>query len=110
MDHFVWFILRVLDSLTFGWLSGGDPRHGHLPDPDEVWDEERHRLAIKRIERDALIGRTGTTLTELRPTGIVVLDQRHFEASAQAGYVAADTPIVVVGLTAFALIVRKRIP
>jgi hypothetical protein len=70
-------------------------------------DEERHRLANNRIERDALIGRTSTTLTELRSTGIVVLGQRHFEASSQAGYVAADTPIEVIGLTAFGLILRE---
>jgi hypothetical protein len=108
MDQIAWFILQVLDSLTFGWFSGRDPRHGQLPDPEEVWDEERLRLGSQRIEREALGGRTGIALTQLRPVGTVELDGRRHEAASEEGLIEAGTTIEVVGSNNFVLIVREK--
>jgi hypothetical protein len=110
MDHIVWFVLQVLDSVTFGWFSRGDSRHGQLPDPDEVWDEERRRLGRERIERDALVGRIGTALTPLRPVGVVELDGRRHEAVSETGFIEAGRTIEVIGRNDFALIVRASRP
>ena len=110
MDQIAWFLLRVLDSLSFGWLSRGDARLGHLPDPNETWKEERHRLEHERMEAEALVGRIGTALGDLRPVGVVQLDGRRHEATSESGFIESGATVEVVGRNAFALVVRERLP
>ena len=44
---------------------------------------------------DELVGRTGKTITVLRPVGKVTIDGRRMDAMAETNIIEADTPIVV---------------
>jgi hypothetical protein len=108
MDQILWFVLQIFDLVTFGWFSRGGTRHGGLPDPDEVWSEEERRLDGRRIECEALVGHIGTAVTPLRPSGRVDVGRRHYEATAEAGFIDAGSRVEVVGRNGFALVVRGR--
>lgn len=56
---------------------------------------------------EAVVGRGGETLTPLAPTGYVVVDGRRYEAFSQSGLLPKGTPVRVVGLDTFRLIVTK---
>lgn len=45
---------------------------------------------------DGLLGRTGRTLTPLRPVGMCEIDRRRVECIAESGYVEKDACIEVV--------------
>lgn len=53
-----------------------------------------------------LVGKTGKTVTDLRPIGTVIIDGRRYQASADSGYVEQDTPIKVVRFDGMEIIVR----
>jgi membrane-bound ClpP family serine protease len=108
MDHILWFVLQIFDSVTFGWFSRGGTRHGGLPDAAEVWDEEERRLDRGRLECEALVGRIGTAVTPLRPSGKVDVNRRHYEATSEAGFIDAGSRVEVIGRIAFVLVVRER--
>jgi membrane-bound serine protease (ClpP class) len=59
------------------------------------------------FELASLIGRRGVAKTVLRPSGHVEIAGRRFEATVEVGAVNAGDPIVVLGRTDFALIVKK---
>ena len=54
------------------------------------------------------IGRTGTTLTPLMPSGKIIIDGQICEAYAENEPLNANTPIIITGKNAFAWIVRKQ--
>jgi hypothetical protein len=107
MDQVFWFLLHVVDAITFGWLSRRNPRAGELPDPDEVWADEDQRLRARRADLDALVARTGTALTQLRPVGTVELNGRRHEAASEGGFIEAGTRVEVIGRKEDALVVRQ---
>jgi membrane-bound serine protease (ClpP class) len=55
---------------------------------------------------DSLVGKQGTALTTMAPSGRVRIDGRNYEAAAQGGYVAKGTPIEVVRVESFKLIIK----
>jgi hypothetical protein len=108
MDHFFWLVLQLFDAITFGALSRGGTRHGGLPDPAEVWDEEERRRDRGRIEGEALVGSIGIAATPLRPAGRVDVNRRLYEATSQGDFIEAGSRVEVVGRNDFALVVRER--
>lgn len=107
MDQFFWFVLQLLDAITFGALSQKGARHGGLPDPAEVWDEEERRRERARSEGEALVGHLGVAVTPLRPTGRVAVNRRLYEATSEGDFIDAGLCVEVVGRSGFALVVRK---
>ena len=55
----------------------------------------------------AIIGREGTSLTRLNPSGKVAIDGQSYEAHSQDGYIEADQLILVVAQDNFKLIIKK---
>ena len=55
---------------------------------------------------DSLVGKQGTALTTMAPSGRVRIDGRTYEAAAQGGYVAKGTSIEVVRVESFKLIIK----
>jgi len=69
------------------WWSGTDMAARLVLDDDDA-------TAIDG--RDALLGRTGTAETELRPVGVVRIDDRRHDALSEHGVIANGSEIVVV--------------
>lgn len=46
--------------------------------------------------RDALTGKTGSSLTPLRPSGTVSIDGERFDVVTEGGFIEANKPIVVI--------------
>ena len=54
-----------------------------------------------------LVGKTGTTLTTLAPTGYVAIDGHSYEAQSQDGLLAKGAAVRVVAMDPFSLKVSK---
>lgn len=108
MDQFFWFVLQILDAITFGAFSRGGTRHGGLPDPAEMWDEEERRRDRGRIKDEALVGHIGIAVTPLRPAGRVDVNRCLYEATSEGGFIDRGSRVEVVGRSGFALVVRER--
>ena len=54
-----------------------------------------------------IIGREGSALTRLNPSGKVAIDGKSYEAHSQDGYIEADQSIQVVAQDNFKLIIKK---
>ncbi len=53
-----------------------------------------------------LIGKTGTALTVLRPSGKVTIDNENYDATSAVGFIEKDTPVIVEKYEAAQLFVR----
>lgn len=53
------------------------------------------------------IGKEGTTLTRLNPSGKVAIDGHSYEAYSQDGYIESGEPVAVVSQDNFKLIIKK---
>lgn len=56
---------------------------------------------------ETIIGKKGTSLTRLNPSGKVAIDGQSYEAYSQDGYIESDQPITVVSQDNFKLIIKK---
>lgn len=61
-----------------------------------------------QAESATLVGQSGRTLTTLAPTGTVAIDGRSYEAFSQSGMLQEGTPVEVVSVDPFRIIVRKK--
>ena len=55
----------------------------------------------------SIIGKKGSALTRLNPSGKVAIDGQSYEAHSQDGYIEADQAILVVAQDNFNLIIKK---
>ena len=55
----------------------------------------------------SIIGKKGSALTRLNPSGKVVIDGQTYEAHSQDGYIEADQPILVAAQDNFKLNIKK---
>lgn len=55
----------------------------------------------------SIVGKEGTALTRLNPSGKVAIDGQTYEAHSQDGYIDADTPVRVAAQDNFKLIIKK---
>ena len=70
--------------------------------------DSRVQGARSRDENLPAAGSEGKALTDFRPLGLVEIDGRQFEASAESGAIQRGNAIIVVGFRDFELIVRKN--
>ena len=63
-------------------------------------------LSLARHEK--LIGERGVALTDLRPSGRVVIGGRRYDAICEVGYIGRGTPIVVQKGRGFSLVVAAE--
>ena len=59
------------------------------------------------VAKDSVIGKKGTTLTRLNPSGKIAVEGKSYEACSQDGYVERDQAIAVVAQDNFKLIIKK---
>lgn len=80
------------------------------PPPVQPAREASRRLPGKRLREidGALVGRTGVTLSPLRPSGLVDVGGAVYEASAQGVFVEAGTSVKVVGVARLTLQVEPQ--
>ena len=57
----------------------------------------------------ALINLEGVSLTELRPSGFIIIDSQKYDALAESGYISKDTPIKVVRIEGSKIFVRRNV-
>ncbi len=62
------------------------------------------------VRRPDLVGREGVTLTDLRPTGTVLLGEERVDAVAESGWVEDGTKVRVVSSEGYRLVVRPVPP
>ncbi len=58
-------------------------------------------------DRDAVLGRECVAVTTLAPSGYVELDGKRYEAFCRSGYAEMGTPLRIVDLDTFRLVVTK---
>ncbi len=57
----------------------------------------------------ALINLEGVSLTELRPSGFIVIDSQKYDALAESGYIPKDTEVKVVKVEGSKIFVRRNV-
>ncbi|MDY6823930.1 MAG: NfeD family protein [Thermodesulfobacteriota bacterium] len=57
---------------------------------------------------DRYVGKTGLTVSDLRPSGIARIDGRRMDVVSRGEYIARDTPVVVEAATGNQIIVRSQ--
>jgi membrane-bound serine protease (ClpP class) len=68
-------------------------------------DQQEHIASTFDVN---LVGKTATVLTDLKPTGHVVIDGKQYQALSETGYLPKDTPVIIVGGRGAYLIVKKK--
>ena len=58
--------------------------------------------------RTSLVGRTGSVLTELRPSGSVLIDGKPVDVVSEGAYVTKGTQVVVIEAQGSRVVVRKQ--
>lgn len=75
------------------------------PSDDEVAEQELEEM--ERVSaRRALIGSRGVTVTDLKPTGEIEIDGTTHDARGEQDWIDAGTPVEVVSLGSFDVVVR----
>jgi membrane-bound ClpP family serine protease len=98
----------VLTPLTLGlsvYLWPRSPLGGltllTAPRPDEIAVSHRGRRL------DHLVGRTGTAVTPLRPSGVVVFDGQKLEGLSEYGLIPTGTTVEAVRIRSGRVVVRS---
>jgi membrane-bound ClpP family serine protease len=103
--------LILLPTVFFGGLSlwtNTDAGRRAMGLPSE---EEREARRMKDLEskkaREAVIGKEGVVLTELRPVGTIELEGKRVDALAEVGFIPAGTRVRVTGVDTTEVRVRS---
>ena len=62
---------------------------------------------VSNVSRLDLIGRTGKTVTALRPSGIAVIDDERLDVVTEGNFVDPDCPVKVVKTEGSRIVVRE---
>ena len=77
-------------------------------------DSEAQESEAQRKQRidalQVLVGKTGETVTVLRPIGVVQIGEQRYDAMAESGVIAANKPIEVVQVYDNQIKVRESQP
>lgn len=77
---------------------------------DEEVEAQRAQELAERQQRQALIGKEGVVLTDLRPIGVIELDGVRYDALAETRFVQAGSAVRVVAVDGMQIKVRPVIP
>jgi membrane-bound ClpP family serine protease len=86
---FIAFMLKVWPHTPFGRRIIGKPLEEELGEQQASEDQQRRA-------REALIGKVGTSLGDLRPVGTALIDDQRLEVMSEIGFIPAHTQIRVV--------------
>lgn len=64
---------------------------------------------VSNVNRLDLLGKSGVSLTPLRPSGTVVVDDERIDAVTEGSYLDSNTPIKIVKVEGSRIVVRKII-
>lgn len=97
-------VLLVIFLSTFGfilWLK-------YFPrSPVGKIFESRYRIAGQADFHQDLLGKTGTTVSRLAPSGYARIEGRKLDVVASEGYVEPDTEVEVVDVSGNRIVVRR---
>jgi len=108
MTFYGWVGLEVIAvaATWFGAINGlprtrlGRRVYLQPPTDDDLDDPSSHRSVVDAV------GRSGRTLTPLRPSGMIDVGGRRVEAMAESGLIAAGEVVTVVAVRSGRAIVR----
>ena len=96
------------------WASSSLAKRMILGDDDgdeEFASQESEAQRKQRIDAlQVLVGKTGETVTVLRPIGVVQIGEQRYDAMAESGVIAANKPIEVVQVYDNQIKVRESQP
>lgn len=64
-------------------------------------------FSVKESKLDLLVGKTAVVVTDLRPQGKIEINDETFEANADGAFIPMGTSVLVVGIRANYLVVKK---
>jgi membrane-bound ClpP family serine protease len=101
----------VLGPIAFFWgikMLPDTPLGRRLigPSAEDIATASRNEEQQVRDARLALIDARGTTVTDLRPVGVVEIQGQHHDATAEGGLIDRGTPIRVTGIDGMQIRVR----
>jgi membrane-bound serine protease (ClpP class) len=108
-----WALLRVTLSMVvaivLGISFGGSIfKSGALKNVVLTTTQERHQAYSKDIQTmREIIGKKGVAGTDLRPAGMVTVDDEHYDALTDGEYITKDESILVKDVRGNYLVVRK---
>ena len=90
----------ILIFIEFKWLSKS-PLGKRLFMGDSIKGSSN-----KEIAKPEIVGKVGTTLTDLHPAGRIVVENEEYDAVSEDGLIHKDTAVKVVSIENFSLKVR----
>jgi len=103
-------ILSIMGAFGIILLLGRSVMHSGFFHKVEVAVAETKQdgwVALPVLDR-SMIGKSGVTLSTLRPVGNVEIDNKVYEASSLVGYIEKGERVVVTGIDNSVLIVKKQ--
>jgi membrane-bound ClpP family serine protease len=91
--------LNMLPSTKLGRTMVG-------PSGEEIAREKAELNRKQRAEREELMGKAGTALTDMRPSGVIEIDGHRHDAIARGGIVDRGEGIRVTGIDGLTIEVR----
>ncbi|SMO50420.1 NfeD family protein [Melghirimyces algeriensis] len=70
--------------------------------------QEKQEGYVSQISRDELVGKTGETLTPLRPSGSALIDGVRQDVVSEGEYIPAKTPVEVINVQGVRVVVKKQ--
>lgn len=70
--------------------------------------ETPDRGYVSSVNRDGLVGKIGTAITPLRPSGTVVVDKERIDVVTEGGFITQDTPIKIISVAGSRIVVSKH--
>ena len=86
---FLGFLLKVWPHTPFGRKIIGKPLE------DELGEQQASEGQLRKA-REALIGKTGVALGDLRPIGTALIEDARVEVMSEIGFIPANTNVRVV--------------
>ncbi|MFN4110751.1 MAG: NfeD family protein [Ignavibacteria bacterium] len=71
--------------------------------------DQENKIISKNLfnSSQTLIGETGIALTDLKPSGFILIENRKYDALSEAEFILKDSKVKVISLNAFKLVVKK---
>ncbi len=97
-----WRLLGILMAVILWLLS-----KGKLRSPIILEEEQRKTEGyISSSDLNYLLGKNGTAVTDLRPTGVGRIDGVNFDVISEGNYISGGTEIEIIKVEGAKLIVR----
>jgi membrane-bound ClpP family serine protease len=97
-------LLGILLAVVLGLLS-----RGKLKTPI-ILEEEQHRDEgyLSSSDLQYLLGKQGSALTDLRPSGVARFDEINFDVLSEGNYISAGAKVEIIKVEGSRLVVREK--